>query len=171
MNDYQTAYVYQPSGIDIGHYFILLFIILIGLGIALLTKKTFKTYSLLRQITIFFFGFLVGGTGMIFLIVLLIGTPRKIKEQKELKSLIESKNINVVEGSTENYNSKTYSGNDIITFSVKEIKFEHSDPFTQKEQNKALKNAHPINRNGQNVRISYVIRDNEIVILKIETEQ
>ena len=171
MNEYQTVYVYQPSGIEIGHYFLFLIMVLLGFGIALLIKKTFKTYSLLRQTTIFFFGFLVGGTGLIFLIFLLIGTPRTIKDQKDLKNLIESKNFIVVEGSTENYYSKTYGGDDVITFSVNEMKFESFDHFTQKGHNKALRDAPPIIRNGQKVRISYVIRDNEIIILKIEAKQ
>ncbi len=171
MNEYQTVYIYQPSGIEIGHYFFFLMMVLLGFGIALLIKKTFKTYSLPRQTAIFFFGFIVGGTSIIFLIVLLIGTPRSIKDKKELKSLIESKNFNVVEGSTGNYYSKPYGGDDLITFSVNEMKFEYFDHFIQKGHNKTLRNARPINRNGQKVRISYVIRDNEIIILKIEAKQ
>ena len=69
MNEYQTVYIYQPSGIEIGHYFFFLMMVLLGFGIALLIKKTFKTYSLPRQTAIFFFGFIVGGTSIIFLIV------------------------------------------------------------------------------------------------------
>ena len=48
---------------------------------------------------------------------------------------------------------------------------EYFDHFIQKGHNKSLRNARPINRNGQKVRISYVIRDNEIIILKIEAKQ
>jgi len=171
MNEYQTVYVYQPSGIEIGHYFLFLMMVLIGFGIAMLIKKIFKTYSLLRQTIIFFFGFIVGGTGLIFLIVLLIGTPRLINDKKVLKNLIDSKNFNVVEGLTENYYSKTYGGDDAITFSVNEMKFESFDHFTQKGHNTTLRDDPPINRNGQKVRISYVVKDNELIILKIEAKQ
>jgi hypothetical protein len=68
----------------------------------------------------------------------------------------------------ENYSLKNINGSHIESFSVKGILFEYSDNVNKNGFHQTSKNNGPISENGQQVRIGYMVIDNENLILKLE---
>ncbi len=76
--------------------------------------------------------------------------------------------VNIVEGTVENFHAMPLTGHDFDTFTVKNKTFKYSDYFITEYFNQTASHGGPIKENGQQVRLSYVTFNNENQIVKIE---
>ena len=77
----------------------------------------------------------------------------------------------MVEGKIENYSLKESSGQFFESFSVKGVVFKYSDYGMIDGFHETAKNGGPINKNGLQVKIAYITRDSQNIILKIEMKE
>lgn len=169
--EYKTIFEFEAPKISSLYNLIILFIIImIGFGFAFLTKRTNKEYSLQRLLKIFF-GYMLGGIATLMLIVSLIRLPEIISYQRELRETIETENYLIAEGEIENFIDRPESGHIFESFTVNGVFFEYSDYIVINGFHQTSRNNGPLKQNGQEVRISYMKKDNENVIMKIELKQ
>jgi hypothetical protein len=169
--DYQTFYEYQPVSFDFGRLLLLLVLSCLGYGLAYYTKKGIANYSLRRQIYIFT-GYLICGFFALFAIVNLSKIPRIIDTRRDFYRIIESKNYSVVEGETMDYCPMSLVKQDNVKYTVNGIPFIFTDFTIPNDVYHGIKiNTGPITRNGQKVRISYITRNNNNYIFKIEIKE
>ena len=169
--EYKTIFEFAVPKVSSLYNLIILFIIIvIGFGFAFLTKRTNKKYSLQRQLKIFF-GYMLGGIAALMLIVSLIRLPEILSYQRELKETIETENYLIAVGEIENFVDRAESGHIFESFTVNGVFFEYSDYIVINGFHQTSRNNGPIKRNGQEVRISYMKKDNENIIMKIELKQ
>jgi hypothetical protein len=170
MNDYQTIFEYEPSG----NILILLIPILLflvgGLGIVFYVKRALKNYSLLRQIMLFI-GYFISVFAAIVLIISLVKAPQMLSRERNFKNLIESKKYLTTEGEIKDFSPISENGHNKESFSVNGIRFEYSDNVVIKGFHQTSRNNGPLTRNGQKVRIAYIIADNINLIQKIEIKE
>ena len=165
--EYTTVFEFTPKASNYFHLIGLFIFVVIGFGFAFYTKRSDKNFSLLRQFKIFF-GYLFGGVALIMLILMVINIPKVISSERELKEVIENKNILIVQGEIDNFSQTPESGHIFESFTVNGIKFKYSDYIVIDGFHQTYRNNGPIKQNGQQVRISYIERDNENLIMKIE---
>jgi hypothetical protein len=170
MNDYQTVFVYEPSGNNLINLIPILVFLLAGLGVIYYAKKIMKNYSLFRQI-ILFFGYILAGVATLFLIMALVRIPQMLSNDKDFRNRTETKNYNIVQGETENFSPMPVNGHENEKFTVKGIPFEYSDYVIIKGYHQTSLNNGIITRNGQLVRISYFTIDKVNLIQKIEIKK
>ena len=169
--DYQTFYEYQPVGFGFGRLMFLLVLSILGYGLAYYTKKSGVNYSLQRQVYIFT-GYLICGFFAIFIIVNLSKIPRIIAVRRDFYKIVESKNYSVVEGETKDYCPMSLVKQDNVKYSVNGIPFIFTDFTLPGDVYHGIKiDTGPITRNGQKVRISYITRNNNNYIFKIEIKE
>ena len=165
--NYETIFEYTNYGNPLLKLIPLLGFAMIGIGIIYSVKKYFKTFSVFRQ-GLLFFGYTFGGFAIILLIISLIKTPSLIKENRDFNKMIENKSYNVVEGLIEDFSPPNSNGTHFESFSVNGIIFKYSDYSIVDGFHQTSKNNGPINKNGQQVRIGYMNKDDENLILKLE---
>lgn len=161
--DYKTVFEITEKGLDMFFFMPILFI-LIGIGISLFNIKYNKSTSSKKQFTIVF-GFIFSGFALLFLLATL---PRELSTRKETKRIFEKKEYNVVEGQIENFHPMPHSGHDMESFTVNGVYFEYSDFVVHYGFNNTASHGGPIKRNGQQVRLSYITKNGDNRILKIE---
>ncbi|GEM_PF-6844858 len=169
--DYQTFYEYQPVGFGFGRIIFLLVLSILGCGLAYYTRKSIVNYSLRRQVYIFT-GYLICGFFALFTIVNLSKIPRIIAVRRDFYKIIESKNYSVVEGETKDYCPMSLVKQDNVKYTVNGIPFIFTDFTIPGDVYHGIKiDTGPITRNGQKVRISYITRNNNNYIFKIEIKE
>ncbi len=168
--DYITVYEYNIGESNLLHLIPLFFLSLFGFGLALYLKKHIRTFSYFRQYIIFFC-YMLGGIPSIMLIVMLFNSSKIIKNEKRLKEIIENKSYEVVEGEIEDFSHYTKGGHIFERFNVQGVKFEYSDYILNEGYHKTSINGGLIEKNGQQVKISYITKDNENLILKLEIKK
>ena len=165
--EYITIYEYTATGNKLLYLIPLVLFILFGFGLVYYVKKYFKTYSIFRQILLYF-GYILLGFSLIFAVVTLIKLPSMISKEKELQELVKNENYKIVEGLTKNFKSSEEGAGHFESFSVKGIEFRYSDHINIQGFHKTAGNGGPINKNGLQVKIGYTKIDNKNVILKLE---
>lgn len=165
--EYITVYEYTYSNYWWLHLISLLLLTLLGFFAAIRLKKIIKTFSYTKQIVIFFC-YMLGAIAMIMLIFFLFNIPIIIRNEKELKEIIETKSYKVVEGEIEDFQHTSISGHVFERFSVQGVEFEYSDYIIIEGFHQTSLKGGPLRENGQEVRISYYTKENENLILKIE---
>jgi hypothetical protein len=171
--EFITIYEYTPEANNLLQVIPLFIFFLLGFGIVFFFKNYIKTYSFFRQLFVFF-GYLIGIIASIMIVVTLISIPKIISEEKQFQNVIRQKSYKVVEGEIEQFSNYNESGHVFEKFTIKGVGFEYSDYILGKGFNKTSKNNGPIlkiYKEGRKVRISYVRKDNDNMILKIEVEQ
>lgn len=161
--DYKTVFEITEKGLDMFFFMPILFI-LIGIGISWFNIKYNKSTSSKKQFTIVF-GFIFSGFALLFLLATL---PSELSTRKETKQIFENKEYKVVEGQIENFHPMPHSGHDMESFTVNGVYFEYSDFVVHYGFNNTASHGGPIKRNGQQVRLSYITKNGDNRILKIE---
>lgn len=165
--EYITVYEYVNESNSLLHLISLLILTIFGFTAAFSIKRLIKTYSFFRQFIIFFC-YLVGGISLIMLTVMLFNIPNIKRNESELRKIIETRSFHVVEGKIEDFSHSNRGGQIFESFRVQGIKFEYSDFITNEGFHQTSKNGGPIIKNGQQVKISYYVKNNENLILKLE---
>lgn len=168
--DYRTIYEYTFTETKLLHIIPLVLLSGLGFGVAFYLKRRLKSFSLYRQF-ILFFGYLLGAVPCLMLILTLYKAPNIIKQEKELKNVIKTKSYNVIEGKVEKYSLRESSGQFFESFSIQGVKFEYSDYVMVDGFHKTAKSGGPINKNGLQVKISYISKGFQNIILKLEMKQ
>jgi hypothetical protein len=167
MREYITIYEHSVNGSDIWHVFGILSFVIFGFGIVYLIRKSYKNFSIFRQV-ILFFGWSVGVISLVMLIVFLTKIPGILKSERELKSMIKNETYLTVEGLTEDFEAPQEGSNHFESFIVNGVKFRYSDYLIIKGYHTTSKTGGPIDRNGLMVRIGYTHVNGENIILKLE---
>lgn len=160
--DYKTVFEITEKGLDMFFFMPILFV-LIGIGISWFNIKYNKSTSSKKQFTIVF-GFVFSGFALLFMLATL---PSELLTRKETKKIFEKKEYKVVEGQIENFNPMPHSGHAMESFTVNGVYFEYSDFVVHYGFNNTASHGGPIKRNGQQVRLSYISRNEDNRILKI----
>ncbi|NLN25020.1 MAG: hypothetical protein GX163_05100 [Bacteroidetes bacterium] len=171
--EYNTIYEYIPEATNLLQVIPLLVFVFLGFGLVFYLKKYMKPYSFPRQI-LMFFGYLMVIIASIMIVVMLIRIPEINSQERQLKSEIRQKNYKVVEGKIERFSNYDESGHIFESFTVNDVKFEYSDYILGKGFNHTSGNNGPIlkiQNEDRKVRISYISKDNENFILKLEVER
>ena len=165
--EYTTIYEFTFGTSNLFHLFGILLFVLTGFGFSFYTKRSDKKFSLMRQFKIFF-GYLLGGVALIMLTIGIIRIPKTISYERELNEIIKTQNFLIVQGEIENFTHRPESGHVFESFTVQGVKFEYSDYIVINGFHQTSENNGPIRENGQQVRISYIERNNETLIMKLE---
>lgn len=165
--DYITIYELSYNGTKLIHIVPLLIFTFLGIGLIYYLKRSIKEFTFSRQFFIFF-GYLLGGIPCLMLILTIIKTPSIIKEEKELKEILETKKYNVIEGVVKDYFVREVANQIFESFTINGVKFEYSDNIIIDGFHQTAKNGGPIDRNGLRVRVSYITKNNKNTILKLE---
>jgi len=168
--EYITIYEYTPEATNLLQVAPLFIFILLGFGMVFYYMKS---YSFLRQFLVFF-GYLMGIIASIMMIVMLVRIPEILSEERKFKNVIRQKNYKVVEGKIERFSNYNESGHVFERFIVNEVRFEYSDYILGKGFNHTSKNNGPIlkiHQEDRRVRISYIRKDDDNLILKLEVEE
>ncbi len=168
--DYVTIYQYTFPGTKLIHFIPLTLFAIVGFSIAFLVKKTFKNYSLQRQLMMFL-GYSVGIITSIGIILFLFHVPSILKYEKDLKINIRTNNYLFVEGKVENYNLVGDYFNNTESFTINGVKFEFSDNIPIDGFHKTAFSHGPINRNGIHLKVYYLRLNGENAIMKLEILQ
>lgn len=165
--EFITVYEYTLECTKLWHLLPLLILSFIGFFFAFRIKSMFLSFSYPRQF-IMFFCYLLGGIPTIMAIVMLFNVPAILKNEQILRNAVLSKDFNTTEGKVEEYSIKQVSGQNIESFIVNGVKFEYSDFVDKIGFNQTSSNNGPVKRNGQYLKISYIVLNNEKLILKLE---
>ncbi|MDB4582934.1 hypothetical protein N9164_07270 [Draconibacterium sp.] len=165
--EYTTVYEYTLGNSKLLHLIPLLILSIFGFGLAIYLKKLLKTFSYFRQFLIFIC-YMIGGIPLIMMIVMFFKVPDMVSNEQRLKETIETKSYKVINGQIEDFSHRTESGHVFESFKVQGVMFEYSDYIINEGFHQTSKNGGPIKKNGQQVRISYITKENENLILKLE---
>jgi hypothetical protein len=164
---YKVIYEYTSSESVFIHGIILTSLLCIGIMLVIVIRKNIKSYSIIRQLFIFF-GYALGTLSLIMLVVYIIGIPEIKSNRNKIEGLIEKKEYMTIEGKIENLELQEESGHIFESFIVKGIFFKYSDYIINEGFHQTSKKNGPIKMNGQLVRIYYITKDNQNIILKLE---
>lgn len=168
--DYTTFYEFTPRSSNLFHLIGILLFVLAGFGFAFYTKRSDREFSLFRRLKIFF-GYLIGGIALIMFLLSVIKIPKIISYERELNEIIDNQNFLIVQGEIENFSHRNVNGQTFESFTVQGEKFEYSDYIVIDGFHQTSENNGPIRGNGQQVRISYKVSDNENLIMKLEIKK
>lgn len=94
--------------------------------------------------------------------------PGIISNEKQLKEVLKSKNYSIIEGKINNYKLDEVNGQYFESFSINDVRFKYSDDLIFYGYHQTSKNGGLIKENGQYIRISYIVLNQENLILRIE---
>lgn len=161
--EYSLVYEVTQESPDIWWQSVLF--VFVGLGVSIFNIKFNKSESPKKKFTIVF-GFIFAGFGLLFSLLVI---PSQISEYYESNDLYEQGEYETIEGAIENFVPMPYEGHMHESFSVNGISFDYSDfNSTYHGFNNTKSHGGPISGNGQQVRIGYVTKGEQNVILKIE---
>jgi competence protein ComGC len=167
--EYTTVYEYTLGNNNFFHIIPLLLLTVFGFGIAIFFKKQIKKFSTFRQFLIFI-GYIIGGIPLIMVVVMFFKMPSLLKEERELKEIIQEEKYKVIEGEVEDFSIREESGHIFESFKLNDVTFEYSDYIINEGFHQTSKNNGPIYKNGQRIKISYITKDNQNLILKLEMQ-
>ena len=171
MTDYCTVFQYAFGQTKVLYIFPLFLMFVIGLGLRFLFKRIdIKKYSFLLSQFYLFISYLIIGVSGIMLIVFIVGIPKILKEEKNLKQIIKTQSYKQVTGQVENYKITRSANTEYESFSVDSVQFKYSDTFEIEGFHQTALNGGPIDHNELHVRAYYINRDNMNVILKLDIE-
>ncbi|MBU1579382.1 MAG: hypothetical protein KJ754_08135 [Bacteroidetes bacterium] len=148
---------------------ILLFV-LTGFGFSFFIKRSDKKFSMMRQFKIFF-GYLLGGIALIMLIVMIVNIPKIISSERDIKEKMETRDFLIVQGKVENFVYRPERGTVFESFTVENVTFEYSEYISNYGGFPEIPdNNEPLLENGQEVRISYIEKGQEKLIMKVEVK-
>lgn len=160
---YRTIFEFTEKGFDSFLFLPILFII-IGIGISWFNIRFNRSTSPKKKFIIIF-GFIFSGFA---LLIMLVTIPSSISSRSKLKRIYENKEYQIVEGVIENFHPMPYSGHDVESFTVKDVKFEYSDFILHSGFDQTASHGGPLKENGQQVRLSYIKSGEGNIIIKIE---
>lgn len=161
--DYKTVFEITEKGLDMIFFMPILFVF-IGIGISWFNIKYNKSTSPKKKFTIVF-GFIFSGFA---LLIVLLTLPSSISTRTKTNQIFENKEYQVIEGTIENFHPMPHSGHDMESFTINDVYFEYSDFVIHYGFNNTASHGEPIKRNGQQVRLSYITKNGDNRILKIE---
>ena len=130
-------------------------------------KKIFPKFTIKRQVFLFVF-YMSFFVSLLMTILMVVKMPKIITNENQLKDALELKEYSVVEGEVKDYKLKEINNQYFESFQINNIKFIYSDNVNVNGLHQTSKRMGPIKSNGQYLRISYITRDSENLILKIE---
>lgn len=160
--NYQTVYDFSEEPIQLVWFAPLLFLF-IGIGNLIYNFRGRKKNPQFKHV------FIVGG--VLFTVIgglASLTIPMLLNRHMDLKSEYANKQFKTIEGVVSGFKQSSPNGNGRDEFSVDSLTFNYSNynhgtGFCQI----ASKNG-PINRNGLQVRVGYIKKGNELLILKLE---
>ncbi len=115
-----------------------------------------------------FFSFTLTLFGFISLIGTLVMIPSKIIERKNIERIIHTQSFNMVEGYVENFlPSDSLKRND-ESFEINGVRFRYSETDDFYGYSKIASNGGIINSNGEYYKLSYYIKRDNNIIIRIE---
>ena len=157
----RILYEYEFDWGEYASNFILLALGIGFLSIALSVIKEQKHDENMRGFSVVLLkvlGFTVGP----FAILLFLGfTELAVRQYFEYKDLLETENIYSVMGYVENFHPMPYEGHDTEHFEVDGVYFEYSDYITTNGYNTAASHGGVVTRNGQYLKIKYIVEEYE----------
>ena len=111
------------------------------------------------------FGAIAGIVGLISGVLII---PNSIVEYVEIKNVYKNEKYQIIEGMVESFDPMPIDGHKNESFCLQKTCFEYSDFDTPFRFKNTKSHGGPITHNGQRLRLSYINRNGENIILKIE---
>lgn len=167
MTEYITIYEQSVTGSNLWHLSGIFSFVIFGFAVVFFTRRTFKSFSFFRQLVLFI-GWAAGIMGLILLMVFFTKIPEILKNERELKTMMQNETYLTVEGLTEGFTAPQEGSDHFESFTVNGVGFRYSDYIMIRGYHTTSSKGGAISRNGLQVRIGYRQLEGENIILKLE---